>query len=76
MQAHFVYNSYITSEKTMSVNVVRKGALTSKCRKCYSILEYSYDDIYEAKLNMDYLGDYDLENVIKCPVCKNEVIVD
>lgn len=59
----------------MTIKVVAKGSLKCTCHNCKSILEYEYDDIYMAKLNMDYLGDYDLKEVIRCPVCNKEIPV-
>ena len=45
------------------------------CRGCGSILEYGLKDIYDIKVNKDYLGDYDIARVIRCPVCNNEAKV-
>ncbi len=52
------------------VKVLEQHNLKCTCRKCKSVLEYVKDDVLKnVKVNMDYLGDYDLIDAIKCPVC-------
>lgn len=40
------------------------------CRRCASILEYTLSEVVSYKTNYGYLGDYDIEYGICCPVCK------
>lgn len=39
------------------------------CYKCASILKYTMADTEKRKFDMDYLGDYNICDSIKCPVC-------
>lgn len=45
------------------------------CPNCASILEYTQSEVYSAKKNFDYLGDYDRVDCITCPNCNYEVQV-
>lgn len=43
------------------------------CYKCASILKYTMADTTREKFNQDYLGDYDVYDAIKCPVCSTKL---
>lgn len=44
-------------------------------RACGAILEYFENETRKAKVNHDYLGDYDIVKVITCPKCGEDVQV-
>ncbi len=45
------------------------------CRSCAAIVEYTLSETREAKVNHDYLGDYDIVRVINCPGCGHQMQV-
>ena len=52
------------------VKVLEEHKPKCTCEKCKSVLEYDKDDVLkDVKINMDYLGDYDLIDALECPVC-------
>ncbi len=57
------------------VKIIEQGYQRLTCGKCKSVLEYTQSDVKVGKFNMDYLGDYDIEEYIKCPSCNNKCII-
>jgi hypothetical protein len=58
------------------VTVVGKNpqeVLRTTCKNCASILEYTWSEVKDVKVNHDYLGDYDVIQAIRCP-SRNEVV--
>lgn len=51
--------------------IIEQGYKRITCRNCNSLLEYMQNEVKAGKFNMDYLGDYDTYNYIKCPSCNN-----
>lgn len=47
----------------------RNGSRQTNCRNCDSTLRYMPSEVTSEKRNWDYLGDYDLVDVITCPHC-------
>lgn len=57
------------------VLVQGQGAKKCTCGNCGSTLQYMPSERRSKKVNWDYLGDYDLINVISCPSCGQDVKV-
>lgn len=57
----------------MAVQVLEESNYKNRCRKCTSLLTYSWFDLKKYKTNQDYLGDFDLITGVECPVCKSIV---
>lgn len=54
----------------------RDGSRMTNCNNCDSTLRYMPSDVIQEKRNHDYLGDYDLVDVITCPVCSKTTVVN
>lgn len=48
---------------------VGSGSMECKCENCASTLRFKPSEVNTEKRNWDYLGDYDLVRVIRCPNC-------
>jgi DNA-directed RNA polymerase subunit RPC12/RpoP len=46
------------------------------CRSCASVLEYTQSEVKYIKHSHDYLGDYEVDQGIKCPQCGSNVFTD
>lgn len=57
------------------VKIVEQGYKRLKCYKCKSELEYLQSEVKKGKFNMDYLGDYNIKEYIKCPSCGTKCII-
>lgn len=47
----------------------RNGSKTTNCGNCDSVLKYMPSEVFTEERNHDYLGDYDIVRVIRCPNC-------
>jgi len=54
---------------------LRTGSRTTNCKNCDSQLRYMPSEVFTEKRNYDYLGDYDIVNVISCPACGKTTLV-
>lgn len=54
----------------------RDGSRITNCNNCDSTLRYKPSDVVQEERNHDYLGDYDLVDVITCPVCGKTTVVN
>lgn len=57
----------------MTIIVESLGQKSAKCGKCKSLLTYTQQDVKRYEINHNYLGDYDVVNGIRCPVCENVI---
>ena len=58
------------------ITVIGKSAKHVKkkvCPNCSNKLEYTMADTRQSKTNCDYLGGYDIVDVLDCPVCNFEI---
>ena len=46
------------------------------CWSCASMLEYTQNEVKSIKHSYDYLGDYEINQGIKCPQCDSNVFTD
>lgn len=45
------------------------------CSKCASIIEYTPSELVERKHSHDYLGDYEVDDFLKCPKCGDWILI-
>lgn len=45
------------------------------CKNCGSIIEYFLYEVKRHRHSYDYLGDFEISNVITCPKCNKLVVV-
>ena len=46
------------------------------CKKCDSVLEYTFSDIATHRHSYDYTGSFEVTTGIRCPVCYTIIKVD
>ena len=53
--------------------IITQGYKRLTCNYCNSVIEYEQSEVKSGKFNMDYLGDYDIKEYIKCPSCNHKI---
>jgi hypothetical protein len=56
----------------MAKAIVSKGVFQMFCTTCRSKFTYEFTDTF-LKTTSDYTGSKDIDRVVKCPVCENDI---